>query len=173
LLQRFFETVLIRRVFLLLVLLEIGLAYVIYTNVFYIDRATGLPILDMEFGYSTARVSEVLGGSGPVERARYEIIMMADLIHPAVYGSLIGGIIWSMIGRVERKWLAIIPLFAALFDWGENAAIWVMFSGPLPVSHSVAQIGSTLNYCKHGFVAQSVVILVWLLLRGLWRVIVR
>jgi hypothetical protein len=84
LVQSFFETVLIRRVFSLLVLLEIGLAFVIYTNVYYIDQATGLPILDMEVGYSAARVNEVLGGYGVVERARYEIIMLADLIHPAV-----------------------------------------------------------------------------------------
>jgi hypothetical protein len=173
LLHRFFETILIRRVFSLLVLLEIGLACVIYMNVFFIDRATGLPILDMEFGYSTARVTEILGGYGPVEWARYEIIMMADLIHPAVYGSLFGSIIWRMIVRVERKWLAIVPLFAALFDWGENAAIWVMFSEPLAVDYSIAQIGSALSYCKHGLLALSVVILTCLLIRGLWRVIVR
>ena len=57
--------------FSLLVLLEIGLANIIYTNVYYIDLATGLPILDMEVGYSAARVNEVLGGYGVVERTRY------------------------------------------------------------------------------------------------------
>ncbi|MEJ6710004.1 MAG: hypothetical protein QNK92_14645 [Amylibacter sp.] len=54
-----------------MVLLEIGLANIIYTNVYYIDLATGLPILDMEVGYSAARVNEVLGGYGVVERTRY------------------------------------------------------------------------------------------------------
>ncbi len=173
LLQRFFKTVLLRRVFSLLVLLEIGLAYVIYTNVYYIDLATGLPILDMEVGYSAARANEVLGGYGPVERARYEIIMLADLIHPAVYSSLLGGVIWAMIGRIERQWIAIIPLFAALFDWAENAMIWRMFSEPLPVEYEVAQIGNYLSFGKHGLVTLTVVLLVWLLLRGLWRGIVR
>ena len=171
--QSFFETVLLRRVFSLLVLLEIGLAYVIYTNVFFIDQATGLPILDMEVGYSAARVTEILGGYGPVERARYEIIMMADLIHPAVYASLFGGVIWSMIGRLERKWLAIVPLFAALFDWAENAAIYRMFSEPMPVDYNIVQIGNYLSYAKHGLVLLTVVLLTWLLLRGLWRGLMR
>ncbi len=172
-LQSFFETVLVRRVFSLLMLLEIGLAYVIYLNVFYIDQATGLSILDMEVGYSAARVTEILGGYGPVERARYEIIMMADLIHPAVYSSLFGGVIWSMIGRPERKWLAIIPLMAALFDWAENAVIWKMFTTPLPVEYALVQTGNYLSYFKHGLVWITVALLLWLLVRGLWRGIVR
>lgn len=172
-LQSFFEIVLVRRVFSLLVLLEIGLAYVIYMNVYHIDQAVGLPILDMEFGYSAARVTEILSGYGPVEHARYEIIMLADLIHPAVYSSLIGGIIWAMIGRNERKWMAIVPLLAALFDWGENAVIWKIFNTPLPVEYEVVQIGHYLNMIKHSLVALSLALLVWLLLRGLWRGIVR
>ena len=173
LLQNFYETVLVRRVFSLLVLLEIGLAYVIYLNVFYIDQATGLPILDMEIGYSVARVTEVLGGYGPVERARYELIMIADLIHPAVYSRLFGAVIWSMIGRPERKWLAIIPLFAALFDWAENAAIYQMFTQPLPVDYDIAQIGNYLSFAKHGLVWITVALLAWLLARGLWRGLMR
>ena len=172
-LQNLFETVLKRRVFSLLVLLEIGLAYVIYTNVYLIEQAINLPILDMEIGYSAARATEILGGYGPVERARYEIIMMADLIHPAVYSSLFGAVIWGMIGRNERKWLAIIPLFASLFDWAENAAIWRMFSEPLPVEYEVAQIGNYLSLAKHGLVTLTVVLLAWLLLRSLYRGIVR
>lgn len=173
LLQSFFETVLLRRVFALLVLLEIGLAYVIYMNVFYIDKTTGLPILDMEIGYSAARVTEILGGYGPVERARYELIMMADLIHPAIYSCLLGGVIWGMIGRPERKWVAIVPLFAALFDWGENAVIWKMYATPLPVENALVQTGSYLSFFKHGLVWLTVFMLAWLLVRGLWRGIVR
>ena len=151
-LQSFFETVLLRRVLSMLVLLEIGLAYVIYLNVFCIEQATGLPILDMEVGYSAAGVTEVLDGYGPVERARNEIIMMADLIHPAVYASLFGAVIWSMIGRPERKWLAIVPLFAALFDWAENTVIWKLFSSPLPVDYTLVQTGNYLSFFEHGLV---------------------
>jgi len=173
LLQNFFETVLVRRVFSLLLVLELGLAYVIYMNVFYIEQAVGLPILDMEIGYSASRVTEILGGYGPVERARYEIIMVADLIHPAVYGSLFGGIIWGMIGRGERKWLAIVPLFTALFDWAENVAIYQMFTQPLPVDYEIAEIGKYLSFIKHGLLSLTVVLLAWLLVRGLWRGIVR
>lgn len=172
-LQNFFETILQRRVFSLLVLLEIGLAYVIYMNVYYIDQATGLPILDMEVGYAATRATEVLGGYGPVERTRYEIIMLADLIHPAVYASLFGGVIWGMIGRPERKWLAMAPLFAGLFDWAENAVIWKMFSSPLPVDYTLAQTGNYLSFFKHGMVWITVALLAWLLVRGLWRGIVR
>jgi hypothetical protein len=78
-----------------------------------------------------------------------------------------------MIGRIERQWIAIIPLFAALFDWAENAMIWRMFSEPLPVEYQLAQIGNYLSFAKHGLVLASVVLLAWLLVRGLWRGIVR
>lgn len=78
--------------------------------------------------------------------------MMADLIHPAVYASLFGAVIWSMIGRPERKWLAIVPLFAALFDWAENTVIWKLFSSPLPVDYTLVQTGNYLSFFEHGLV---------------------
>ncbi|MEJ6710003.1 MAG: hypothetical protein QNK92_14640 [Amylibacter sp.] len=99
--------------------------------------------------------------------------MLADLIHPAVYSSLLGGVIWAMIGRNERQWIAIIPLFAVLFDWVKNAMIWRMVSEPLPVEYEIAQIGNYLSYAKHGLVTLTIVLLVWLLVRGLWRGIVQ
>ena len=78
-----------------------------------------------------------------------------------------------LFGRLERKWLAIVPLFAALFDWAENAAIWRMFSEPMPVDYNIVQIGNYLSYAKHGLVLLTVVLLTWLLLRGLWRGLMR
>lgn len=172
LLQGFFEFVLRRRVMTLLILFEIGLAFVIYMNVYYIAALTGLPILDMEVGYSIERVNEILGGYGPEGFAHYKLIMLADLIHPAIYGTILAAFIWAFAGPSHWAVLSFLPLFAALFDWGENLFIWQMVSVPLPVNAWLVEAGNVLNLLKHGFLAGSLAVLFLLFLRGMYRAIV-
>ncbi|MEM7441558.1 MAG: hypothetical protein AAF393_18405 [Pseudomonadota bacterium] len=165
--ETFFRVILQRRTFSLLLLLEIGLAYVIYQNVFLINKLTSMPILDMEFGYSIDRVNEILGAYSPEAWARYEIIQIADIIHPAVYASLIGALIWVMADGERWRWLALLALATALFDWGENVMIWRMTSANLPVDAVTAEMSNVLSILKHSLLALTFVALLLMFLRRL------
>ena len=140
-------------------------------NVFFIQAETGLPILDMEIGYSQARVNEILGGYGPVGFARYRLIMFADVFHPAVYGTLMATFIWALMRNRAGLLLSLLPVFTALLDWAENFYIWRMMSAPLPVATDVWQVAQVLSYAKHGMLAVSVGVLVILILRRLLRML--
>lgn len=165
--EGFFSGLLQRRTFAIVFLLELGLAWTIYLNVHLIERLTGLPILDMEIGYTAERVTEILSGYTAEARARYEIIQIADILHPAIYSSLLAGLIWALADGERWRWLALLPFMTALFDWGENVMIWRMTTAPLPVDYATAEMGSTLSLMKHGSLAAVAVILLMMFLRRL------
>ena len=165
----FYKLILQRRSFILLALFEIGLAYVIYTNVFHIQRLTGMPILDMEIGYTVDRVNEIFAAYGPLGFAHYRIIMVADIIHPAVYATLMGAVMWVLADGRRMKAVSILPLFVALFDWAENLMIWRMVSDPFPVDYRWAEAGNILSYLKHGTLALVFVLLALLLFRRMMQ----
>ena len=157
-----------RRRFALLVLVQIGFAWVIYYNVWLIELLTGMPILDMEVGYTIERVNTLLGSYTAEARARYEIIQIADILHPAVYATLLGTIIWHLAGRRRSPLLAFPPLVTALFDWAENVMIWRMTSQNLPVDAADVQAGNILSLAKHGFLLLTLAIVLILLLRHIY-----
>lgn len=163
----YFRFLLQRHVLAFVVLLELGLAYVIYQNVFIIQNLTGMPILDMEFGYSFERVNEILGAYSAEAWARYEIIQLADIIHPAVYASLIGVLIWAMSDGERWRWLSLLALATALFDWGENVMIWRMTSANLPVEAATAEMANLLSLIKHSLLACTFLTLGLMFLRRL------
>lgn len=165
--EAFFNVLLQRRTFALVFILELGLLWVIYLNVYHIDRLTGLPILDMEFGYSIERVNEILGGYTAEARARYEIIQIADFIHPVIYSVLLAGLIWSLADGERWRWLFLLPLMVALFDYAENVMIFRMTSENLPVDAATAQMSSVLSLIKHSLMAASVAALLMMFVRRL------
>ncbi|MEM6618492.1 MAG: hypothetical protein AAF631_04240 [Pseudomonadota bacterium] len=167
----YFQFVLRRPVFAAVLILEAGLAWVIYSNVARIDALTGMPILDMEIGYAHDRVNAILGAYGPEAWDRYRLIMVADILHPAVYASLFGALAWSMAENLRWRLLSLTILLAALFDWGENVLIWRMTAAPLPVDADTAAAAGLLSLGKHGFLYGSLAVLVILILRRAWRAI--
>ena len=68
--------------------------------------------------------------------------------------------------------LSVLPLFTALFDWAENIFIWRMVSAPLPVDAWLAETGSLLSLIKHGLLGVSILVLVLLFLRQIYRALV-
>ena len=106
-------------------------------------------------------------------REHYKLVMLADIPHPAVYGSLLGALIWALAGDGRIRILALLALFTALFDWAENLFIWRMFSAPLPVDESIAGMSNGLSFLKHGVLTATMLVLVLLFVRALYRALTR
>ena len=95
-----------------------------------VTAACGQPPPDMRFFTSGDQVRQFLTGCGPVGRAAYQNMQIADLFYPALAGLFIAAALAMVLTRLTRPAsrvvaLAALPLLGSVFDYLENAAAWV------------------------------------------------
>ncbi|WP_420397061.1 hypothetical protein [Nioella sp.] len=111
----------------------------------------GMPILDFEPGYDTARVREVFTAYGVEGMALYGRIQVLDLVNPALY-SLLAAALTAMLWP-ERPSVALLPLLAALGDYAENITLTLLARGFPDLPEGVVAVSSTLSLVKLALMA--------------------
>ena len=130
---------------------------------------TGMPVLDVRFGYSPEEANAFFGALGNGGMALYLILVGVDTLYPAVYAlsaSLALGMLHMRVCRDGRlSDIVLLPLLAAAFDYGENILLLSQALSYPTVIDSVIEIASILTAAK--WIVLTVV-LVLILLEGLY-----
>ncbi len=94
-----------------------------------VEAACGQAPPDMRFYSSGDDVVSFLDACGPVGRNAYQNMQLADLVYPAIVGLFLASSLALATKRLSARnslrWVAVIPLVAALFDYLENAFAWL------------------------------------------------
>ncbi|MDK8184047.1 hypothetical protein [Paenibacillus sp. UMB4589-SE434] len=103
-----------------------------YSIVRFKQLHAGLPLLDLLWNYSPNQVYEMLSGYGEQGRNDYIAnLAVVDILLPILYGLGMGLLMACLIRRsvpqlFGLRHLSLLPLVAALADYGENITIAVM-----------------------------------------------
>ncbi|WP_087018219.1 hypothetical protein [Thaumasiovibrio subtropicus] len=141
------------------------IASVVLTNIVYaimlcytiptlMAFSSGLPIFDMSpAGYNVEQATRLLDNLGETGRAFYRYQLALDLIYPALFGlSYFALFQWILnknaITRTTWRWISILPIIAALFDYLENITVWLMLRSFPNVSELLVKVASTLTVTK-------------------------
>jgi len=150
------------RFVLAILLVSIALwAVMIYGTLPHLRQlAGGIEPFDVRpFGYSVPLARALLDALGESGRDFYARVQLRiDLIYPATYALSRGGIMWWLTepGRLRdtaiplpiRIALLVLPLAAAVFDYGENIQIGRMLSAGPNVDAAVIETASRLTIVK-------------------------
>ncbi|TMV04799.1 hypothetical protein FGK63_17090 [Ruegeria sediminis] len=117
----------------------------------------GYGILDFDRGYSPERVNEVLGSYGPEGMALYRRILFLDIFNPALYALIVACLTCLLWKDRGPRWLALVPLLAALGDYLENAALFLMARAFPDVPEGLVHMGSALSLLKNGLLVVAVI----------------
>ena len=163
----------------LLILLAVFLSF----NAFIFPYFTGLyglqdhVILDLQFGFSPEFAYTILAGYD--EYGRHGIIVftgIVDNVYPLVYGSLLALFISKFIRKADAlnnscQIINLLPFFAVLFDYTENAGILIMIHYYPGQMIPIAWGTSIAGMFKWIFMGCSVLILLFFLIKSLihWR----
>lgn len=94
-----------------------------------VEAACGEAPPDMRPYSSGDDVVSFLDRCGPAGRALYQNMQIADLVYPAIVGLFLASSLALALQRLSPgntlRWIAVIPLVAALFDYLENAFAWL------------------------------------------------
>jgi len=94
-----------------------------------VEAACGQAPPDMRRYSSGDDVMSFLDACGPVGRTAYQNMQFADLAYPAIVGLFLASSLALATKRLSTRnstrWVALIPLVAALFDYIENAFAWL------------------------------------------------
>ena len=134
----------------------------------------GANILDVEFGYSLEKASEVLSSLGEAGRAFYLTrIVPLDMIFPLSYSLFFT---FSMayavkrIGKNDLLPILALPFATAVFDWTENACVVAMLLQYPSLQPAIVNIGSCATIAK--FVSFGACVAAFTLLT-VWATIVK
>ena len=98
-----------------------------------VESTCGAPAPDVRFAPSVADTREFLAGCGETGLAAYRDLQIADLLYPAA-GALVLVVALALLARSaapRAAWLLLLPIAAALGDYVENAAAWLLIAaGP-------------------------------------------
>ncbi|GAB3718539.1 hypothetical protein GCM10027592_61590 [Spirosoma flavus] len=116
-----------------------------------INQLAGKPIgpIDLTFGFNPTRTLAMVADYGPTARSFYaQTELTTDLIYPLVY-SLLLAVLLTMVFRhkLNRRFI-ILPLFALLFDYLENAAIVTLLTTYPTQSLGVAVLCEVVKLAK-------------------------
>lgn len=94
-----------------------------------VEAACGQAPPDMRFYSSGDDVVSFLDACGPAGRNAYQNMQLADLVYPAIVGLFLASSLALATKRLSARhslrWVAVVPLVAALFDYLENAFVWL------------------------------------------------
>lgn len=94
-----------------------------------VEAACGQAPPDMRFYSSGDDVVSFLDACGPAGRNAYQNMQLADLVYPAIVGLFLASSLALVTKRLSARnslrWVAVVPLVAALFDYLENAFAWL------------------------------------------------
>lgn len=121
-------------------------------------------ILDLRMTYTGEEAYQLLDDMGNEGRAAYKKTAgREDIIYPLIYGGmLILGIIFflkrSFPDEPKLGLLAVLPVFAVLFDFAENSSIIMMISHYPEQNTDLGNYAGKMTLLKWGFVFISVFI---------------
>lgn len=99
----------------------------------------------------------------------YTTELTLDLLFPLVYGTLFASLIVRVYDGESAKYLAPVPLLAAVFDVLENVTLsclaWQFDGRASPAARGAA----VLTAVKVGLFILSFVLILWGALRSIWR----
>lgn len=94
-----------------------------------VEAACGQAPPDMRFYSSGDDVVSFLNACGPAGRNTYQNMQLADLAYPAIVALFLASSLALATKRLSSgnsmRWVATVPLVAALFDYLENAFAWL------------------------------------------------
>lgn len=115
----------------------------------------GMTLLDMmPAGYSHAYVRTLFDTLGEPGRNAYLYRQIPlDMLYPGLFGvsyCLIMAYFLNKLGRLESRlfYLCLMPVFSAIFDYGENIGIITMLGSYPDISSLVAQITVVFSVLK-------------------------
>lgn len=113
---------------------------------FFSRMMSGLTLLDTDFFYKPHEALELFEALGPAGRRRYlRLAGIADMIYPAVYGSLF--VLFAQ--HIKAKKPTMMAAWAApIFDLSENLATVIMLFRFPRFDYIIALTGSFLNGFK-------------------------
>ncbi len=109
--------------------------------------ACGTEAPDVLFAPSPARTESFLAGCGAPGLQAYRDLQVVDVFYPAVGAAFLAVALTLLLRDASPRlwWLAVVPVAAALGDYVENAAAWVLIgAGPsaIPWVAVPLQVGS-------------------------------
>jgi len=134
-------------IFVCIVLLEIGFTVLINR----LQSVSGYGILDAMF-YNKDIVETVIHAYGSKGIDIYYQIQVLDFVFPMMYGTLLAGLLY-------KSKLMMIPVIAALMDYGENICIRMMLNS-YPNIADIATISFCFTVMKYILITASIGIIV-------------
>ncbi len=135
--------------------LWLGLAAVLFAwpgrfSLAAVAEACGVPAPDVAFAPSVAETTAFVEGCGESGLVAYRDLQIVDLLYPAAGALFLMVVLAFLLQRIMPRaaWLALLPLAAALGDYLENAAAWVLITvgpGEALWAASVLQAGSAVK----------------------------
>ena len=109
----------------------------------------GHEVLDLMFGYGPAAGAAALEALGPAGRAAYDGFQLVDIVFPASYAIGLGSLILAL-GRPwpRLRWLALVPVVGAVFDYVENLGVFVALRGYPDPSAAALVVASAAGVVK-------------------------
>lgn len=103
-------------------------------------EVSGESIPDYEILYSRERLIEIFTGYGTEGARLYERFLTFDLAFPLLYSVFFASLLHLVLARSRHRWLALLPLLMAAFDYVENA----FFFAFLRMHPDIPEIGVAL-----------------------------
>ncbi len=118
-----------------------------------VQSATGLPPLDVRFGYTADDVAQFFQALGPEGISTYHAMWGLDIVYPAAYG--MGAMMaMAVLGRrlfspdSQLQWIMVVPLAAMLMDYVENVCLLILSLSPTSVNPLLAAVASGATITK-------------------------
>ena len=139
------------------------------------SKAAGKPVVPIDLSIPTWTPEQgyaLIESYGDAGRSLYRIIdLTADLVYPIVYGFAFALLLTFLVRKIapNHKWLpylALLPFFAVLFDYAENASVIALLNAYPQQLTGVAKLGGIFTFCKwilaFGAIGGSVIgLIVW------------
>lgn len=144
-----------RGLFVVSGVLWLGLAAVLFAwpgrfSLAAVAEACGVSAPDVAFAPGAAETTAFVEACGESGLVAYRDLQVVDLLYPAAGAVFLMVALAFLLQRIipQAAWVAFVPVGAAMGDYLENAAAWVLISvGPLeaPWAASVLQVGSAVK----------------------------
>jgi hypothetical protein len=135
--------------------LWLSLAFVLFAwhgrfSIAAVADACGLEPPDVRFAPAAADTQAFLAACGDDGLTAYRDLQLVDLIYPAATALFLAVVLALLLRSVAPRvaWLAFLPVAAAVGDYLENAAAWVLLGvgGPDATGAAVVlQVGSAVK----------------------------
>ncbi len=119
-------------------------------------------------GYTAESFTADLNNLGKEGRNIYRNFMLCDIFFPAIYALTFSSLIFLVLGASKSwlRWLFLIPLLTALFDYVENIFIAISFVGFPSPDHVAVNLASGATQIKMIF--NILLVLSLLVTIGVW-----